>query len=364
MDRRSFFQKAGLATAGAAMATPAIAQVSQKVVWRMASYFSRSFETIYAGAEDIARRVAEATDGAFEIQVKAPGDAVPAERVLDAVRAGTVEAAFAPTSEFWEIEPTYALATALPFGLNPRMANAWFYQGNGKALLSEFFASQGLYGLPAGNAGTQMGGWFRKDIGTLDDLKGLKFRISGIAAKVLEKIGASPQKLAIDDVYSALERNQIDAARHLGPLDDAALGLYRVAKYYYYPAFWDAGPAIHALFNLEKYKALPPRYQAILEDACAAANTGMMASYDAKNPRALREIVASGTQLRPFTQDILDAAFAANNALCLELASKSPYFKKAYVDQLAFRKDAYMLTQVGDYTFDTFMVIQQRAGKL
>lgn len=364
MDRRSFFRKTGLAAAATALAAPAIAQESPKTVWRMASYFPRSLKTIYAGAEEIAARVAAATDGAFDIQLKAPGDAVPADQVLDAVRGGTIEAAFVATSEFWEKEPTFALATALPFGLNPRMANAWFYQGNGRALLAEFFASQALYGLPAGNAGTQMGGWFRKDVGTLDDIKGLKFRISGLAAKVLEKIGAAPLQLAIDDVYSALERSQIDAARHLGPLDDAALGLYRVAKYYYYPAFWDGGPVIHALFNLEKFKALPKRYQAVLEDACAAANSSMLANYDAHNPKALREIVASGTQLRPFTQDILDAAFAANSALCLDLASKSPYFKKAYDDQLAFRKDAYMLTQVGDYTFDTFMVIQQRAGKL
>jgi TRAP-type mannitol/chloroaromatic compound transport system substrate-binding protein len=364
MDRRSFFRNTGLAAAATALAAPAVAQDAPRIVWRMASYFPRSLKTIFAGAEEIAARVAAATDGAFEIQVKAPGDAVPADQILDAVRAGTVEAGFATTMDFWEKEPTFALATGLPFGLNSRMANAWFYQGNGKTLLADFLTSQGLHGLPAGNGGTQMGGWFRKDVGTLDDMKGLKFRISGLASKVLEKIGATPQQLATEDVYSALERNQIDAASHLGPLDDAALGLFRVAKYYYYPAFWNAGPVIHALFNLEKFKALPLRYQAILEDACASANSSMLARYDTQNPKALREIAASGTQLRPFTQDILDAAFAANNAICLDLSSKSPYFKKAYDDQMAFRKDAYMLTQVGDYTFDTFMVIQQRAGKL
>ncbi|HWU61255.1 MAG TPA: TRAP transporter substrate-binding protein [Ensifer sp.] len=369
MDRRSFIRKAGVAGAGAAaaattLAAPAIAQENPKITWRLTSSFPKSLDTIWGGAVDIAEHVSAATDGAFTIQTFAAGEIVPGLQALDAVAAGTVEAAHTTSYYFWGKEPTFAIGTALPFGLNARMSNAWFYQGNGNKLMNEFFASQGVYGLPAGNTGVQMGGWFRKEINTLDDLKGLKMRIAGLAGKILEKVGVVPQQLAGGDIYPALEKGTIDAAEFVGPYDDAKLGFNKVAKYYYYPGFWEGGPVVHAFFNLDKYKNLPKHYQAILNDACAFANTNMMAKYDVKNPIALKELVGSGTQLRPFSQEIMEACYKAAVEIYADLSAKSPYFKKTYEDQLAFKKDAYLWAQVGEYTFDTFMMIQQRAGKL
>jgi len=369
MDRRSFIKKAGVAGAGAAaaattLAAPAIAQENPKITWRLTSSFPKSLDTIYGGAVDIAERVSAATDGAFTIQTFAAGEIVPGLQALDAVAAGTVEAAHTTSYYFWGKEPTFAIGTALPFGLNARMSNAWFYQGNGNKLMNEFFATQGVYGLPAGNTGVQMGGWFRKEINTLDDLKGLKMRIAGLAGKILEKVGVVPQQLAGGDIYPALEKGTIDAAEFVGPYDDAKLGFNKVAKYYYYPGFWEGGPVVHGFFNLAKYNALPKHYQAILQDACAFANTNMMAKYDVKNPTALKELVGSGTQLRPFSQEIMEACYKAAVEIYADLSTKSPYFKKTYEDQLAFKKDAYLWAQVGEYTFDTFMMIQQRAGKL
>ena len=191
-------------------------------------------------------------------------------------------------------DPTYALATAVPFGLNARLQNAWFYQANGNELLNEFFATQGLYGLPAGNTGAQMGGWFRKEINTLDDLKGLKMRIGGFAGKVIEKLGVVPQQIAGGDIYPALEKGTIDATEFVGPYDDLKLGFYKVAPYYYYPGWWEGGPTVHAFFNLDKFNALPENYKRILTDACAAANARMLARYDASNAQALRELAARG----------------------------------------------------------------------
>jgi TRAP-type mannitol/chloroaromatic compound transport system substrate-binding protein len=315
MDRRSFIKKAGVAGAGAAaaatLAAPAIAQENPKITWRITSSFPKSLDTIYGGAVDIAERVAAATDGNFTIQPYAAGEIVPGLQALDAVAAGTVEAAHTTSYYFWGKEPTFALGTAIPFGLNARMQNAWFYQGNGNTLLNEFFATQGVYGLPAGNTGVQMGGWFRKEINTVDDLKGLKFRIAGLAGKVVEKVGVVPQQLAGGDIYPALEKGTIDAAEFVGPYDDQKLGFYKVAKYYYYPGWWEGGPVVHAFFNLDKYNNLPKHYQAILTDACAFANTNMMAKYDAKNPQALKQLVAEGTVLRPFTQEIMAACYDA-----------------------------------------------------
>ncbi|PZU89150.1 MAG: ABC transporter substrate-binding protein [Shinella sp.] len=368
MDRRSFIKKAGVTGAGVAastvLAAPAIAQENPKITWRLTSSFPKSLDTIYGGAMDISERVAAATDGNFNIQVFAAGEIVPGLQAVDAVAAGTVEAAHTTSYYFWGKEPTFAIGTAIPFGLNARMQNAWYYQGNGNKLMNEFFATQGLYGLPAGNTGVQMGGWFRKEINTVDDLKGLKMRIAGLAGKVLEKVGVVPQQLAGGDIYPALEKGTIDAAEFVGPYDDAKLGFHKVAKYYYYPGFWEGGPVVHGFFNLEKYNGLPKHYQAILADACAYANTNMTAKYDTKNPQALKQLVAEGTVLRPFSQEIMEACYQSALGIYAELSAQSPSFKKVYEDQLAFKKDAYLWAQIGEYTFDTFMMIQQRAGKL
>ncbi|MBP1848972.1 TRAP transporter substrate-binding protein [Rhizobium halophytocola] len=368
MDRRSFIRKAGVAGAGAAastvLAAPAIAQESPKITWRLTSSFPKSLDTIYGGAEDVAEHLKAATDGNFNIQVFAAGEIVPGLQAVDAVAAGTVEAAHTCSYYFWGKDPTYAIGTAIPFGLNARMQNAWFYQGNGNTLMNEFYGTQGLYALPAGNTGVQMGGWFRREINTVDDLKGLKMRIAGLAGKVMEKVGVVPQQLAGGDIYPALEKGTIDAAEFVGPYDDAKLGFNKVAKYYYYPGWWEGGPVVHAFFNQEKYKALPKHYQDALTDACAFANTNMMAKYDAKNPGSLRELVGQGTVLRPFSQEIMSACYDAAMGIYAEMSSQNASFKKVYDDQLAFKKDAYLWAQIGEYTYDTFMMIQQRAGKI
>lgn len=368
MDRRTFFRKAGAAGLGAAAATglaaPAIAQENPKINWRLTSSFPKSLDTIYGGAEDVANHLAAATDGNFTIQCFAAGEIVPGLQAVDAVTANTVEMAHTCSYYFWGKDPTYAIGTAIPFGLNARLQNAWFNQGNGNKLMNEFYASQGLYGLPAGNTGAQMGGWFRKEINTVDDLKGLKMRIAGMAGKIMEKLGVVPQQIAGGDIYPALEKGAIDAAEFVGPYDDQKLGFEKVAKYYYYPGWWEGGPVVHAFINLEKWNSLPKHYQAALTDACAFANTNMMARYDMKNPQALKQLVANGAQLRPFSQEILEACYEAALAVYAEISGANPTFKKIYDDQLAFKKDAYLWMQLSEYTFDTFMMIQQRSGKL
>ncbi|MBB4063028.1 TRAP transporter substrate-binding protein [Gellertiella hungarica] len=368
MDRRSFFRKAGAAGVGAVaasgLAAPAIAQENPKISWRLTSSFPKSLDTIYGGAEDIAKHLEAATDGNFTIQPFAAGEIVPGLQAVDAVTANTVEMAHTCSYYFWGKDPTYAIGTAIPFGLNGRLQNSWFYQGNGNTLMNEFYATQGIYGLPAGNTGAQMGGWFRKEINTVDDLKGLKMRIAGMAGKIVEKLGVIPQQIAGGDIYPALEKGAIDAAEFVGPYDDQKLGFEKVAKYYYYPGWWEGGPVVHAFINLEKWNSLPKHYQAALTDACAFANTNMMARYDMKNPQALKQLVANGAELRPFSQEILEACYAAALSVYEEISASNATFKKIYDDQLAFKKDAYLWMQLSEYTFDTFMMIQQRAGKL
>ena len=368
MDRRSFIKKAGLAGAGAAaasaLAAPAIAQSSPKITWRCTSSFPKALDTIYGAAETMATFVKEATDGNFEIQVFAAGEIVPGLQAADAASAGTVELAHTASYYYWGKDPVYAFGTAIPFGLNYRQQNAWYYYGNGNTLMNEFYATQGLYGMPCGNTGAQMGGWFRKEINTVADLQGLKMRIGGMGGKIIEKLGVVPQQIAGGDIYPALEKGTIDATEWVGPYDDEKLGFQKVAQYYYYPGWWEGGPVLHTLANLSKWNELPKNYQAILQTACRAANADMMANYDFKNPAAIKRLVQGGAQLRPFSQEILDACYKAALETYAEINAQNATFKKIYEDQQAFKKDAYLWAQLTEYNFDTFMMIQQRAGNL
>ena len=216
--------------------------------------------------------VAEATDNKFQIQPFAAGEIVPALQTLDAVQNGTVEMGHTAYYYYIGKDPTWALFCSVPFGLNARQQNAWFYEGGGQKLIDEFGAKFNTYNLLMGNTGCQMGGWFSKEIKTVDDFKGLKMRIGGWAGKTLGKLGVVAQQIAGGDIYPALEKGTIDAAEWVGPYDDEKLGFYKVAKFYYYPGWWEGGTTNHLQINLEKWNSLPKSYQAIVRAAAGAAN--------------------------------------------------------------------------------------------
>ena len=368
MDRRSFLTRATVGGAAAAaastLAAPALAQAAPKITWRMTSSFPKSLDTIYGGAEVLAKMVSEATDGNFQIQPFAAGEIVPGLQAADAVSDGTVEACHTVGYYYWGKDPAWAVAAAVPFALNARGMNAWQYHGGGIDLYNEFVGQHGLYALPGGNTGVQMGGWFRKEINTLEDMKGLKMRVGGFAGKVMEKLGVVPQQIAGGDIYPALEKGTIDGAEWVGPYDDQKLGFYKVAPYYYYPGWWEGGPTVHFMFNKAKVEELPPAYQSLLRTACQAVDADMLQKYDYKNPIALKEVVAAGAQLRPLSEEILNACFEAANAVYAEMEAANPAFAKLWGSIKAFRADYYVNTQLAEYNYDTFMMIQQRNGKL
>jgi TRAP-type mannitol/chloroaromatic compound transport system substrate-binding protein len=363
MKRRDFLKVSATgAAAVAAVASPAIAQSSPEIKWRLTSSFPKSLDTIYGGAEQFSKFVSDMTDGKFQIQVFAAGEIVPGLQALDATSNGTVEMSHTVSYYYVGKDPTFAIYASVPFGLNARQQNSWWYQGGGMELGNEFFKKFSVIGFPCGNTGTQMGGWFRKEIKTVADLSGLKFRIGGIAGQVLQKVGVVPQQLAGGDIYPALEKGTIDAAEWVGPYDDEKLGFQKVAKYYYYPGFWEGGPMVHAFCNLEKWNSLPKNYQAIVNAATAYANTWMAARYDMQNPSALKRLVAGGTQLRPFTNEVLEACLKATNELWGEISAKNPDFKKSIDAMQAYRSDEYLWWQVAEYTFDSFMIRSRTRG--
>ena len=362
MKRRDFLKVSAAGAAATAVASPAIAQSSPEVKWRLTSSFPKSLDTIYGGAEQVAKYVAEMTDNKFQIQVFAGGEIVPGLQALDATSSGTVEMCHTVSYYYVGKDPTFAIFASVPFGLNARQQNSWLYQGGGNELANEFFKKSNVIGFPCGNTGTQMGGWFRKEIKTVADLSGLKMRIGGIAGQVLQKVGVVPQQLAGGDIYPALEKGTIDAAEWVGPYDDEKLGFAKVAKYYYYPGFWEGGPTVHAFANLEKFNALPKNYQAILANATAHANTWMAARYDMQNPAALKRLVAGGTQLRPFTNEVLEACLKSTNELWAEISAKNADFKKSIDAMQAYRSDEYLWWQVAEYTYDSFMIRSRTRG--
>lgn len=353
--RRAALGAAALGLA-APLAAPALAQSSPTIRWRLTSSFPKQLDTIFGTNETLAKFLAEATDGRFQLQSFGPGEIVPGFQALDAVQNGTVECAQTALYFYTGKEPALAVGTGLPFGLNARMQHSWWHFGGGEGIVNDVLARFGVTSFVSGASGTQMGGFFRRELHGPDDLKGLKFRIGGLGGQVLSKLGVVPQQIPAGDVYPALERGTLDAAEFVGPYDDEKLGLGKVAKYYYAPGWWEGGAMMHLVVNKEKLAALPASYRAILAQACEAANNWMLAKYDAVNPPALRRMIASGVELRAFPPSIMEAALRAANELYAEISARNADFKRGYESMAAFRAEALPWWQLNEFSYDAFMV--------
>jgi TRAP-type mannitol/chloroaromatic compound transport system substrate-binding protein len=364
MKRRQFLKVAGVGATAGVIASPAIAQSAPEVKWRVTSSFPKSLDTLYGASEVVSKAVSEATDGKFQIQAFAAGEIVPGLQAADAVTNGTVEMCHTASYYYVGKDPTFAFGTAVPFGLNARQQNAWFNYGGGNELLNEFYKKFNIYAIPSGNTNCQMGGWFRKEIKTVADMQGVKMRIGGFAGQVLTKLGVVPQQIAGGDIYPALEKGTIDAAEWVGPYDDEKLGFNKVAPYYYYPGWWEGGANLHMFINTAKWESLPKSYKSILTTACHMSTVDMMSKYDARNPAALKRLVGAGAQLRPFSQEILEACLKAAKEVYAETTAKNADFKKVYDNMAAFRGDEYLWFQIAEYSFDNFMIRARAANQL
>jgi len=275
------------------------------------------------------------------------------------VQNGTVEMAHTVPYYFFGKDETFAIGASIPFGLNSRQMSAWMYEGNGLKLMREFYRNYNIINFPGGNTGAQMGGWFRKEINSVADMKGLKFRIGGFAGRIIERLGAVPQNLPGGDIYPALEKGTIDAAEWVGPYDDQKLGFSKVAPHYYYPGWWEGGPQIDLFINTKAYEALTPEYKAIVEAASSHAHVDMQAKYDARNPGALKQLVGSGTKLHRFPKDVMEACFKVSMDYYSELSGKNPAWKKVYEDYAKFRADQVLWFRFAEAAFDDFMQAQK-----
>jgi TRAP-type mannitol/chloroaromatic compound transport system substrate-binding protein len=355
MERRKFLQGAGVAGILAAGAAPAVVNAQAAVKWRLTSSFPKSLDTIYGGAEVLANRVRAMTGGKFDIQVFAGGEIAPGLQALDVTQNGTVECCHTCSYYYVGKDKTFGFGTAVPFGMNARQMNAWIYYGGGQKLLDEFYSNYNVLSFAGGNTGVQMGGWFRKEIKSLKDVKGLKMRIAGLGGNVFAGLGVVPQQIAGGDIYPALEKGTIDGAEWVGPYDDEKLGFYKVAKNYYFPGWWEPGPVIHFFVNKDAWAKLPKEYQEVFQAAAYEANVTMMAEYDHKNPAALLRLVGQGVKLRKYPKAVIDAAYKSAVQLYNDESSKNPAFKKIYDEYLKYQKVQNRWFAVAELGMDDFL---------
>ena len=360
-QRRRLLGAAALATTAGVLASCRIRRADEVtagsalplVRWRMATSWPHSLDTIFGGAETISRRVREMSAGRFLIQPFAAGELVPGLEVLEAVQNGSVECGHTASYYYLGKNPALAFGTAVPFGLTAQQQNAWLYAGGGLEAIDRLYSDFGVRSFPAGNTGAQMGGWFKRPLQGVASLQGLKMRIPGLGGKVMAALGVNVQVLPGGEIFLALDRGAIDAAEWTGPYDDEKLGLNKAARYYYYPGWWEPGPTLTALVNLQAWSRLPSEYQAMFAAACHEANGLMLSRYDALNATVLQRLIKGGTQLKFYGEPILQAAREATDQILADSAGDAT-FKRVYEQWRTFRQDVFAWNRVNEFSYARF----------
>jgi TRAP-type mannitol/chloroaromatic compound transport system substrate-binding protein len=370
IERRDFLKKAGagalgvgaLGACGGGQAGPAVdagGVQGPKVSWRMQTSFSPTMDLLHGSGVRIGERVEALTGGNFTIRVYSAGEIVPGLQVMDAVMQGTLQCGL--TSGYYYIgkHPALAFDTAIPFGLTTRQTLAWLDHGGGLDLINKIYAEFGILSIPASTTGGQMGGWFRQPVNSLAELAGQRMRIPGIGGEIMSRLGVTVQTLAGPDIYPALERGAIDATEWVGPYDDEKLGLQQIAKYYYYPGWWEPGVNIGLLISQAAYDDLPPAYQQVLWSVCGDTFGWSLSAYDAGNPPAMQRLVDNDhVVVSRYADDILAAAWRESAAYLDELASGNAEFKQILDSYRAFRTMQWKYAGGNELTYQTWVLTQ------
>jgi TRAP-type mannitol/chloroaromatic compound transport system substrate-binding protein len=356
MKRRTLVQ--GLGLAGLAAATAACgdkagpagaAAPGQKHRWKMVTTWPPNFPGLGTGAADLAKLIEACSGGRITVKVYGAGELVPALEVFDAVSSGTAEMGHGG-AYYWKGKvPAASLFSAVPFGMTAQEVNGWLYYGGGLELWQEAYAPFGILPFPGGNSGTQMGGWFNKEINSVADLKGLKMRIPGLGGEVLARAGGTPVTLPGQEIFTSLQSGAIDATEWVGPYNDLAFGLHKAAKYYYYPGWQEPGSMLEAMVNKKAFDALSPDLQAIVQACCKAVNATMLAEFAARNHDALDTLVKQhGVQLRRFPDDVLRTLKEASGAVLAEQAKADPLFARVLASYQAFAAKSALATAISE----------------
>lgn len=352
MKRRGFLKTAGVAAAASAVTTTAKADDKKVYDWKMVTSWPKNFPGVGTGANYLAEKITSLSNGQIKVTVYGAGELVPALGVFDAVSEGAAQLAHT-AAYYWKGKvPAAQFFAAMPFGMTADEINAWFYFGGGIELWKEVYAPFNLIAFPAGNTGVQMGGWFNKEINNIDDLKGLKMRIPGLGGEVLQRLGGTPISLPAGEIFTSLQSGAIDATEWVGPYNDLAFGLYKAAKYYYYPGWHEPGSALETMINKDAFEELPPHLQEVVKDAARLANQYMQAEYDARNGQALNTLINKhNVQLKPFPDDVLKALIKTSDEVVAEIAAKDPMAEKVYNSFKKFRDASVTYADVSTRAF-------------
>ena len=343
MQRREFIKKVGAGglALGAGLSTPAGAKSNAETKWKMVTTWPKNFPGLGTSANKLAELIGEMSGGRMDVKVYGATELVPAFEVFDAVSRGTAEMGHG-AAYYWKGKSEAAqFFTTVPFGLTAQEINGWFYHGGGLELWQELYAPFGLIPAPAGNTGVQMGGWFNREINSVDDLKGLKMRIPGLGGEVLSRAGGTPVNLPGGELFTALQSGAIDATEWVGPYNDLAFGLYKASKYYYYPGWHEPGACLEAIINKKAFESLSKDLQSIVLNACKVVNQDMLAEYTARNPAALQDLIKKhGVQLRRLPDDVIKKLRQISDEVVAEIAQKDEFSKKIYASYEKFLRQS------------------------
>ncbi|HMT82020.1 MAG TPA: TRAP transporter substrate-binding protein DctP [Ottowia sp.] len=339
------------AAAPASPAAPAV-HAGETVRWRLATSFPKSLETLHGCAVKFSETVKQLSGGKFEVSVHAAGELMPAFGIVDALADDSIEMGESASYYYAGKDPAFSFGTAVPFGLTAQQMLAWKLHGNGGKLMDELYGRYNFFALPALNTGTQMGGWYRKEMNKPEDFKGLKMRLGGgVFGESMAKLGVVAQSMPGGEVYQALEKGTLDAAEFVGPYDDEKMGWNKVVKYYYYGGWFEGGAELEFYINKKAFAKLSPENQAIVRAAAAVAYSDGTTKYLHLNPISLKRLVASGTQLKRFNKEIIQAAFKATEEVYAEHSAKDPFFKKVFEDMRAFQRDQILWNRISELVY-------------
>ena len=367
MKRRKFLKNTVIGTGSAvalgactseatenSVSKPALNLEQPSIRWRMATSWPKSLQILFEAADILCQQVNKATNGRFVITPYAAGELVEGLKVLQAVQNDTVECGHTASYYYLDQGPALAFGTTIPFGLTASQQNAWLYYGGGLEAMRKLYQDLGIINFPGGNTGTQMGGWFKREVNTIADFQGLRMRLPGLGGKILERLGAEIQVLPGDQIFAALEQGKIEAAEWKNPHADQMLGLHKVAPFYYYPGWWEPGTSYEFQINLKHWHKLPKEYQAIFQTAAADANAKMLAKFNSVNGDVLEQLVLSGTKLLPFSEEILSSSYQAAFEMYEEMASEDKDFRHIYEQWKIFRTQIYGWNKMNELSFADF----------
>lgn len=348
--KRRHLLTGGAAALGAA-ALPGTAR-AQNRSWKMVTTWPKNFPGLGTGANQLAEYITRMSEGRLKVTVYGGGEIVPPLEIFDAVSKGTAEMGHGASYYWTGKAPATAFFAAVPFGLTAQEMNGWLYDGGGQELWDAVYADFNLKPFAAGNTGVQMGGWFNKEINSVDDLKGLKMRMPGLGGQVLAALGAEPKLLPGGEIFTSLQSGAIDATEWVGPYNDLAFGLYKAAKFYYYPGWHEPGTTLEAFVNKQAFDALPGDLQQVVEVACQAANNDMLAEFTARNGGALQKLVGEhGVVLKKFPDSVLKKLHETSREVVADVAAKDGASRRVYDNFSAYLADVAKWTDVSETAY-------------